>query len=62
LKEIIRDYKRKFEKAVLRKNIETRYLWKPMHLQPLFKKYKFFGSNVCGMLLRMVYVCRQELI
>ncbi|AZA85012.1 pyridoxal phosphate-dependent aminotransferase [Chryseobacterium lactis] len=31
-------------------NIETRYLWKPMHLQPLFEKYKFFGSNVCGII------------
>ena len=31
-------------------NIETRYLWKPMHLQPLFTKFNFFGSNVCGIL------------
>ncbi len=31
-------------------NIETRYLWKPMHLQTLFKEYKFFGSNVCGII------------
>lgn len=38
--------KRKFSKN----NIETRYLWKPMHLQPLYKQYKFFGSNVCGIL------------
>ncbi|GAB0156004.1 DegT/DnrJ/EryC1/StrS family aminotransferase [Chryseobacterium sp. Alg-005] len=29
-------------------NIETRYLWKPMHLQPLYKGYDFFGSNICG--------------
>ncbi|WP_155844988.1 DegT/DnrJ/EryC1/StrS family aminotransferase [Chryseobacterium daeguense] len=31
-------------------NIETRYLWKPMHLQPLYKDYKFFGGDICGML------------
>lgn len=31
-------------------NIETRYLWKPMHLQPLFKGYEFFGNNLCGTL------------
>ena len=27
-------------------NIESRPLWKPMHLQPVFEKYPFFGSNV----------------
>jgi dTDP-4-amino-4,6-dideoxygalactose transaminase len=27
-------------------NIECRPLWKPMHLQPLFKKYPFYGSKV----------------
>lgn len=27
-------------------NIETRPLWKPMHLQPIFKKYPYYGSNV----------------
>ncbi|GAA4967497.1 aminotransferase class I/II-fold pyridoxal phosphate-dependent enzyme [Algibacter aquimarinus] len=29
-----------------RKNIESRPLWKPMHLQPIFKDYPFYGSNV----------------
>ena len=29
-----------------RENIETRPLWKPMHMQPIFKKYKFFGKNI----------------
>nr|WP_315027226.1 DegT/DnrJ/EryC1/StrS family aminotransferase [uncultured Chryseobacterium sp.] len=38
--------KRKF----FENNIETRYLWRPMHLQELYKKYKFFGNNVCGIL------------
>ncbi|MXV39172.1 aminotransferase class I/II-fold pyridoxal phosphate-dependent enzyme [Flavobacteriaceae bacterium Ap0902] len=27
-------------------NIETRPLWKPMHLQPVFKDTRYFGSNV----------------
>ncbi|CEP50679.1 spore coat polysaccharide biosynthesis protein [[Clostridium] sordellii] len=25
-------------------NIESRYVWKPMHLQPFFKEYKFFSK------------------
>lgn len=32
--------------AELRKeNIESRYLWKPLHLQPVFKDYLYFGGN-----------------
>ncbi|RKT01331.1 dTDP-4-amino-4,6-dideoxygalactose transaminase [Chryseobacterium defluvii] len=31
-------------------NIETRYLWKPMHLQPLYKGCDFFGSNLSGII------------
>ena len=27
-------------------NIESRPLWKPMHMQPVFENYPFFGSNV----------------
>ncbi|MCC1483494.1 DegT/DnrJ/EryC1/StrS family aminotransferase [Winogradskyella immobilis] len=27
-------------------NIETRPLWKPMHMQPLYKEYKYYGNNV----------------
>lgn len=42
-KEILRD---KFSQN----NIETRYLWKPMHLQPLYKDCKFFGNNLSGTL------------
>lgn len=43
----------KFSPEILKKyfaevNIETRYLWKPMHLQPLYEKYHFFGNNFCG--------------
>jgi dTDP-4-amino-4,6-dideoxygalactose transaminase len=39
----IDEIKKRFDKL----NIETRFLWNPMHLQPVFKEAKFFGSNVC---------------
>jgi dTDP-4-amino-4,6-dideoxygalactose transaminase len=28
-------------------NIESRPLWKPMHLQPVFEHYPYFGNKVC---------------
>ena len=28
------------------KNIESRPLWKPMHLQPIFEKYPYYGTQV----------------
>ncbi len=31
-------------------NIETRPLWKPMHLQPIFKDALYFGTTVCDTL------------
>ena len=31
-----------FDKA----NIETRPLWKPMHLQPVFEKYPYYGNKI----------------
>jgi dTDP-4-amino-4,6-dideoxygalactose transaminase len=31
-------------------NIESRPLWKPMHLQPVYEGSKFFGSRVCEQL------------
>ncbi|MCT2409553.1 aminotransferase class I/II-fold pyridoxal phosphate-dependent enzyme [Chryseobacterium antibioticum] len=42
--------KEKLKKKFSQNNIETRYLWKPMHLQPLYKGYKFFGNNLSGTL------------
>lgn len=42
--------KEKLKQLFSENNIETRYLWKPMHLQTLYSKYKFFGNNVCGIL------------
>jgi len=32
--------------ALEKENIESRPLWKPMHLQPVFKDCKYFGTNV----------------
>jgi pyridoxal phosphate-dependent aminotransferase EpsN len=34
-------------KACAGNSIETRPLWKPMHMQPVFKGTKFLGSGVC---------------
>jgi dTDP-4-amino-4,6-dideoxygalactose transaminase len=28
-------------------NIEARPLWKPMHMQPVYKGSKFYGTGVC---------------
>lgn len=32
--------------AFEKENIETRPLWKPMHLQPVFKDCMYFGNSV----------------
>ncbi|WAC10705.1 DegT/DnrJ/EryC1/StrS family aminotransferase [Dyadobacter pollutisoli] len=32
--------------ALEKSNIETRHVWKPMHLQPIFKNTPYFGGNV----------------
>lgn len=32
--------------ALEKENIETRPLWKPMHLQPIFEKYPYYGNQV----------------
>ncbi len=32
--------------ALEAENIESRPLWKPMHLQPIFENYPYYGSNV----------------
>lgn len=33
-------------------NIESRPLWKPMHLQPIFKMYPYYGGNVADWLFQ----------
>jgi dTDP-4-amino-4,6-dideoxygalactose transaminase len=32
--------------ALEKDNIESRPLWKPMHLQPVFSSYAYFGNNI----------------
>jgi len=32
--------------ALEKENIECRPLWKPMHLQPIFEKYPYYGSTI----------------
>ncbi|RTY92289.1 DegT/DnrJ/EryC1/StrS aminotransferase family protein [Flavobacterium sp. GT3R68] len=32
--------------ALEQQNIESRPLWKPMHLQPIFEKYPYYGKHV----------------
>lgn len=34
--------------ALEKENIESRSIWKPMHLQPVFEKYDFFQHNESG--------------
>jgi dTDP-4-amino-4,6-dideoxygalactose transaminase len=36
----------KIRLALEKENIETRPLWKPMHLQPVFQSYPYFGGNI----------------
>ncbi len=35
-----------FRTALEKENIETRWLWRPMHMQPVFKDSPYYGSNV----------------
>jgi len=34
--------------ALEKENIESRPIWKPMHMQPIFKEYPFFNHNEFG--------------
>lgn len=45
---VLESYKQREELrlAFEKENIETRPLWKPMHLQPVFEKVPFYGKNV----------------
>jgi dTDP-4-amino-4,6-dideoxygalactose transaminase len=38
--------------ALEKDNIESRPLWKPMHLQPVFKYYPFYGNGFSESLFR----------
>jgi len=39
-------------KALEKENIESRPLWKPMHLQPVYKNCEFFGGHVSEYLFK----------
>lgn len=41
------DSREKIRLALAEENIESRPLWKPMHLQPIFKDCLIFGGSVC---------------
>lgn len=36
--------------ALNNKNIETRLLWRPMHMQPIYKDAPYYGGSVCEQL------------
>lgn len=38
--------------AFLAANIESRPLWKPLHMQPIFSKYPYYGKSVCENLFK----------
>lgn len=40
----------KIRLALLAENIEARPIWKPLHLQPVFRHVRYFGSNVAATL------------
>lgn len=41
--------------ALEKENIESRPVWKPMHMQPIFKNYKFFSSRKEGSISEDLY-------
>ncbi len=38
--------------ALKEENIESRPLWKPLHLQPVFNTFEFYGSEICENLFK----------
>jgi dTDP-4-amino-4,6-dideoxygalactose transaminase len=44
--EVIRVSKEKVYKALEKDNIESRPLWKPMHLQPVFRNAPYYGGKI----------------
>jgi dTDP-4-amino-4,6-dideoxygalactose transaminase len=42
----------RIRKALEKKNIEARPIWKPMHLQPVFKGTEYYGRGVSDQLFR----------
>lgn len=44
--------KEKLRLAFEKSDIESRPLWKPMHLQPFFEKYPYYGNNIAEELFK----------
>lgn len=44
--------KDEFRLALEAQQIESRPLWKPLHTQPIFKKYKYYGTDFCEKLFK----------
>lgn len=44
--EKIENSSQKLRESFMLENIESRPLWKPMHMQPLFERAPYFGSNI----------------
>lgn len=42
----------KIRKALEKQNIESRPIWKPMHLQPIFREAEYHGRGICDRLFR----------
>jgi dTDP-4-amino-4,6-dideoxygalactose transaminase len=39
---------KKIRENLVKAGIESRFLWKPMHLQPVFKNCRFYGEDISG--------------
>ena len=44
------ELKEKIRTRLWEQNIETRPLWKPMHLQPVFEKFRSYTNGTCSLL------------
>jgi dTDP-4-amino-4,6-dideoxygalactose transaminase len=47
-----RTNREKIRKVLEKVNIESRPIWKPMHLQPIFRKAEYHGRGICDRLFR----------
>jgi dTDP-4-amino-4,6-dideoxygalactose transaminase len=46
VRKIGRESKRRLAFVLDQENIESSPLWKPMHLQPIFESYPYYGNQV----------------
>ncbi len=43
-----RSYQGRYAVALEKENIESRQLWKPMHVQPVFKEFSYHAGKAGG--------------